>query len=88
VTLLEARRASTRSNPAGLTTREIQILTLLVHGHTNAELARRIHLAPKTVEHHVSSILRKLEVTTRTEAVTAAFGLGIVNVDAVSTLYR
>ena len=71
-------RASTRENPAGLTSREVQVLTLLVHGHTNAELAHRMHVSAKTVEHHVSSILEKLEVHSRTEAVAAAFGLGIV----------
>ena len=71
-------RASTRGNPAGLTAREVEVLRLLVHGHTNTELARRLHLSAKTVDHHVSSILEKLEVRTRTEAVAAAFGLGIV----------
>jgi DNA-binding NarL/FixJ family response regulator len=72
------RRISTRTNPAGLTRREVQVLAVLVHGHTNSELARRMHLAPKTVEHHVSSILEKLDVRSRTQAVAAAFGLGIV----------
>jgi len=71
-------RASTRENPAGLTSREVQVLALLVHGHTNSELALRLHLSAKTVDHHVSSILQKLGVHSRTEAVTAAFGLGIV----------
>lgn len=71
-------RASTRDNPAGLTSREVDVLTLLVQGHTNAELARRLHLSAKTIDHHVSSILEKLEVRSRTEAVAAAFGLGIV----------
>jgi DNA-binding NarL/FixJ family response regulator len=71
-------RASTRGNPAGLTGREIQVLSLLVAGHTNTELARRLHLSTRTVDHHVSSILEKLEVRSRTEAVAAAFGLGIV----------
>jgi DNA-binding CsgD family transcriptional regulator/tetratricopeptide (TPR) repeat protein len=75
-------RASTRENPAGLTSREVQVLTLLVHGHTNAELAHRMHVSTKTVEHHVSSILEKLEVHSRTEAVAAAFGLGIVKARA------
>jgi len=71
-------RASTRGNPAGLTRREVDVLRLLVRGHTNAELARRLHVSAKTVDHHVSSILEKLEVHSRTEAVAAAFGLGIV----------
>ena len=71
-------RASTRENPAGLTSREIQILGLLVQGHTNSELAHRLHVSAKTVDHHVSSILEKLDVRSRTEAVAAAFGLGVV----------
>jgi ATP/maltotriose-dependent transcriptional regulator MalT len=71
-------RASTRGNPAGLTSREVQVLSLLVHGHTNSELARRLHISAKTIDHHVSSILEKLEVRSRTEAVAAAFGLGII----------
>jgi DNA-binding CsgD family transcriptional regulator/tetratricopeptide (TPR) repeat protein len=71
-------RASTRGNPGGLTSREVQVLTLLVQGHTNTELARRLHISAKTVDHHVSAILDKLEVRSRTEAVAAAFGLGIV----------
>jgi ATP/maltotriose-dependent transcriptional regulator MalT len=75
-------RASTRENPAGLTSREVQVLTLLAHGHTNAELAHRMHVSAKTVEHHVSSILQKLEVRSRTEAVAAACGLGIVKAGA------
>jgi DNA-binding NarL/FixJ family response regulator len=61
-----------------LTRREIQVLTLLVRGDTNGELARRLHISPKTVDHHVSSILEKLEVRSRTEAVAAAFGLGVL----------
>jgi len=60
-----------------LTSREVQVLRLLVLGHTNTELAHWLHVAPKTVDHHVSSILAKLEVRSRTEAVAAAFGLGL-----------
>ncbi len=71
-------RGSTRRNPAGLTSREVEVLTLLVKGHTNSELAHRLHVSARTVDHHVSSILEKLEVRSRTEAVAAAFGLGLV----------
>ncbi|TLY83726.1 MAG: hypothetical protein E6K41_00470 [Gammaproteobacteria bacterium] len=75
-------RAATRGNPAGLTAREVEVLRLLVSGHTNSELAKRMHVSSKTVEHHVSAILDKLDVHTRTEAVAAAFGLGIVKPDS------
>jgi len=71
-------RSSTRQNPAGLTAREIQVLALLVGGHTNTELAHRLHVSARTIDRHVSSILEKLEVRSRTEAVAAAFGLGII----------
>lgn len=74
-------RASTRGNPAGLTSREVQVLRLLVRGHTNSELAHRLHISAKTVDHHVSSILEKLDVRSRTEAVGAAMGLGILRAD-------
>jgi DNA-binding NarL/FixJ family response regulator len=70
---------STRENPAGLTTREVQVLMLLVKGHTNSEIALRLHVSAKTIEHHVSAILGKLEVESRTEAVAAAFTLGIAS---------
>lgn len=65
-------RPSTRANPAKLTAREVEILALVGEGLSNRAIARKLHLATKTVGHHVSSILAKLEVRTRTEAVRAA----------------
>ena len=73
-------RASTARNPAGLTAREMEVLALLAEGRTNSQLARRLHLSPKTVGHHVSAILEKLGVETRAEAVANAFTMGIVRV--------
>jgi DNA-binding CsgD family transcriptional regulator/tetratricopeptide (TPR) repeat protein len=70
-------RASTRANPAGLTTREVEVLGLLADGLRNAEIAERLYLTPKTVRHHVSSIFGKLGVETRIEAARAAARLGI-----------
>jgi DNA-binding CsgD family transcriptional regulator len=70
-------RASTRTNPAGLTRREAEVLALLADGLRNAEIAERLYLTPKTVAHHVSSILAKLGVETRIEAAHAAAKLGI-----------
>ena len=72
------RRASTRANPAGLTTRQVQVLQLLDAGLTNAELAQRLFLSVKTVDHHVSAILAKLEVTRRRDAVRRAREVGIL----------
>jgi ATP/maltotriose-dependent transcriptional regulator MalT len=70
---------TTRANPAGLTAKEIAVLALLAQGYSNAQLARRLHRSPKTIDHHVSAILEKLSVRSRTEAVAAAFALGVVN---------
>jgi ATP/maltotriose-dependent transcriptional regulator MalT len=69
---------ATRANPSGLTARELQVLQLLAQGCTNAQLARRLHRSPKTIDHHVGALLGKLGVRSRTEAVAAAFGRGII----------
>lgn len=61
-------RPSTRAHPAGLTAREVEILELLDEGLRNADIARRLHVSPKTVDHHVSSVLAKLKVRSRAEA--------------------
>jgi DNA-binding CsgD family transcriptional regulator len=71
---------ATRANPAGLTAKEIEVLALLAKGSSNAQLARRLHRSTKTVDHHVSAILGKLGVRSRTEAVAAAFALGVIPV--------
>jgi ATP/maltotriose-dependent transcriptional regulator MalT len=81
-------RASTRENPAGLTAREVEVLCMLVHGYTNTELARRLHVSAKTIDNHVAAILGKLQVRSRTEAVAAAFRLGLTNAVAPASLAR
>jgi DNA-binding NarL/FixJ family response regulator len=65
-------RAATRENPFGLTARQSQILALLADGLTNAQIAARLHLSPKTVDHHVTAILTKLNVHAREEAAALA----------------
>jgi DNA-binding CsgD family transcriptional regulator len=65
-------RKSTRSHPHGLTHREAQVLQLLSEGMANARIARRLFVSTKTVEHHVSAILAKLGVPSRTEAIALA----------------
>jgi DNA-binding CsgD family transcriptional regulator len=62
------RRATTRENPLGLTQREQEVLELLYEGSTNAGIATKLVISPKTVDHHVSSVLAKLGVSSRTEA--------------------
>ena len=61
-------RGASRENPANLTARETEVLALLAEDLTNAEIGSRLHISPKTVDHHVSSILGKLGVPTRQEA--------------------
>jgi DNA-binding NarL/FixJ family response regulator len=61
-------RPATRGNPANLTPRELEVLALVAQGLRNAEIAERLYLSEKTVGHHVSAILRKLDVRTRGEA--------------------
>jgi DNA-binding CsgD family transcriptional regulator/tetratricopeptide (TPR) repeat protein len=61
-------RQATLQNRAGLTPRELEVLELVAKGMRDAEIAERLFLSEKTVSHHVSAVLRKLEVTTRTQA--------------------
>lgn len=71
-------RPSTQKNPAGLTTRQMEVLALLAEGLQNAEIAERLFISPKTVDHHISAILSKLNVSSRAKAVTAAAELGLI----------
>ena len=71
-------RQQTRANPAGHTAREFEVLALLAQGLTNAQLADRLFLSEKTVDHHVSSVLRKLGEPNRAAAAAVARRRGLV----------
>ena len=69
VTRLPRRpQPGTLTNPAGLTDRQLEILRLVAAGLSNAEIARRLVVSTRTVDHHVSAILSKLGVHTRRDA--------------------
>jgi DNA-binding CsgD family transcriptional regulator/tetratricopeptide (TPR) repeat protein len=75
--LTSGPRQRTRENPANLTARELDVLALLGEGLTNAAIAERLVVSPRTVDHHVSAVLRKLDVPTRARAGVEAARLGI-----------
>jgi DNA-binding CsgD family transcriptional regulator len=71
-------RPATQRNVAQLTERELEVLDLVRAGLRNAEIASRLFLTPKTVDHHVSAILRKLSVESRGQAAREATRLGLL----------
>jgi len=69
--------AGTRANPAGLTRRQAQVLSLVDEGLSNMEIADRLCISAKTAEHHVSAIIARLGVASRRDAAVAARALGM-----------
>jgi DNA-binding CsgD family transcriptional regulator/membrane protein implicated in regulation of membrane protease activity len=66
--------------PFGLSAREVEVLQLVAEGLSNQEIADRLFLSPRTVHHHVSHILTKMNVDSRVDAVRIALQQGIVAV--------
>jgi DNA-binding CsgD family transcriptional regulator len=71
-------RASTRCHPLGLTVRQRDVLDLVSAGLTNVEIANRLFISAKTVDHHVSAVLAKLGVGNRRDAARAAVERGLI----------
>jgi ATP/maltotriose-dependent transcriptional regulator MalT len=72
-------RKSTQMNTALLTIREIEVLQLLKEGMKNKEIAAQLFISAKTVDHHISSILFKLDVNSRGKAVKEALRQSIIS---------
>jgi DNA-binding NarL/FixJ family response regulator len=69
--------AGGEADPFGLTPRERQVLALVARGATNREIGAELYMAEKTASVHVSRILAKLDVRSRTEAAAVAHRLGL-----------
>jgi class 3 adenylate cyclase/tetratricopeptide (TPR) repeat protein len=76
--------AESTGNPYGLSTRELEVLTLLVEGRTNRQIGEALFITEKTAGHHVSSILSKLGVRGRVEAAGLALREGLAPAREVS----
>jgi two-component system, NarL family, response regulator LiaR len=70
---------STPESPEALTERETEVLRLLAQGHSNKQIARSLHNAEQTIKTHVSRILSKLGVQSRTQATLYAIRVGLVS---------
>jgi DNA-binding NarL/FixJ family response regulator len=75
---LPADSPSSAAKEAGLTARELAILTALAQGKSNAAIAKELWVAPQTVKFHLTNIYRKLNVSNRTEAARYAYQQGLV----------
>ena len=57
-----------QNNPGGLTRREVEVLRLAARGLTTGQIAERLHISPKTADHHIQHIYGKIRVSTRAAA--------------------
>jgi two-component system NarL family response regulator len=76
-----AAKLSQRMTSPELTARELEVLRHIVAGESNAEIGTALFITEATVKAHVNSILNKLDVSDRTQAVTTAIKRGIVHLD-------
>ena len=76
---------SAPESPEALTERETEVLRLLAQGQSNKQIAHSLHIAEKTVKVHVSNILGKLGVQSRTQATLYAIRVGLVSASSPDT---
>ncbi|HEY8457388.1 MAG TPA: response regulator transcription factor [Actinopolymorphaceae bacterium] len=77
--LVDRMRVSSSGTPAPvLTKRQLEVLSLVAEGHTNAEIGRRLHIGESTVKTHLLEVFAKLGVDDRTHAVTVALKCGLL----------
>jgi two-component system response regulator NreC len=69
-----------------LSQREVEVLRLIALGFTSVEIARQLHLSPRTVESHRAHITGKLGVSTRAELVSYALGRGLLDTNSGNSL--
>lgn len=78
------REVRTPESPEALTGRETEVLRLLARGQANKQIARELYIGEKTVKTHVSKILMKLGVRSRTQAALYAARTGLVSSEELS----
>ena len=79
VRLVLPEHATPTDTDAGLTPRELEVLTLLAEGASNKTIARRLGISVHTAKFHVRSLIDKLDATGRTDAVAHAARLGVIH---------
>ena len=72
-------RSATRAHRLGLTLREQEVLALVAAGLPNGDISRRLFISQRTVDHHVSALLTKMGVASRTAAAREAARLGLLD---------
>lgn len=85
--LIESVTENGRSNTAGLTDRELEVLALVAHGYRNERIAEELVISEHTVRNHIHSIFHKLDVQTRVEAVLFAISANLVSLKAIQDNY-
>ena len=82
--LMQAFNASSSTGAQSLTERETEVLRLLAQGQTNRQIAHMLNITEKTTKTHVSNILSKLGVQSRTQATLYAIRVGLISAASIS----